>query len=279
MRWSAATRALGFALGALLAALALATPARAARAKCLLEIGEAHYIGSVCEFTRIDHDGSFRIVDTGGSQTEAEVKVTAAGKGVASWTNPRTQIRQQSLGEVQQSGACWSDGASYICAWALDQDVFLGPVGGRTMFVPYGERAGMDDEIETAAGLDTDHAVIHTKPSRRAAAYYCGGPFNHEKTCMDAAYRRRETSKDRTISANCLSKEWTGLHGSHYRFLGPIDSVDRSRFADNGGGIDAPWAILDVEHNFLVANCGACSYFEIHDWYQKLCPSTAPRDW
>jgi hypothetical protein len=282
MQWLAATRALGLFLGPLLAALVFAAPAKAGRAKCLFEIGEAHYIGSVCEFTRTDDKGSFRIADTGRSDIEAEVRITAAGKGVASWTNPHTPIRKQSLGEVQQAGACWSDGEFYICAWAIDQDVYLGPIQ-RKMFVSYGERAGMDDEVESATGLDTSHAVIHTKPSRRAAAYYCVGQHGYSKTCIEEAYQDRADSEDRTITADCIAKEWTGLGSSGYgggrfRFLGPFDSVDRSHFADNGG-VDARWAILDVENNSLVGNCGACSYSEIHDWYQKLCPSTAPREW
>jgi hypothetical protein len=278
MRWLATTRALGVFLGAVLATLALAVPAKAGRAKCLFEIGDAHYIGSVCEFMRTDDKGSFRIADTGGSDIEVEVRVTVAGKGVANWTNPQARIHRQSLGEVQQAGACWSDGESHICAWTLDQDVNLTPIHGRKTFVSYGERSGMDDEIESATGLDTSHAIIHTKPSRRAAAYYCIGQHDYSKTCIEEAYRDRANSKDRTITANCLGKEWTGLGGSRFRFLGPYESVDRSQFGDNGG-IDAKWAVLDVEHNLLVGDCGACSYFEIHDWYQKLCPSTAPREW
>jgi len=283
MQWFTATRVLALFLGALLAALPLAAPAKARQAKCLLEIGDVHYIGSVCEFTHTDDKGSFRIADTGRSNIEAEVRVAAAGKGVASWTNPHAPISKQSLGEVQQAGACWSDGESYICAWALDEDVYLGPIQGRSMFVSYGERAGMDDEVESATGLDTSHAIIHTKPSRRAAAYYCVGQFGYSKTCIEERYRKRAASKDMTITANCLSKEWTGLGsssygGGHFRFLGPFDAVDRSHFADNGG-VEARWAILDVENNSLVGDCGACSYFEIHDWYQKLCPSTAPREW
>jgi hypothetical protein len=181
-------RALGVFLGPLLAALALATPAKASQAKCLFEIGDAHYIGSICEFTHTDHKGSFRIAAADRSGIEAEVRVTAPGQGVASWTNPHMQIHQKSLGEVQQAGACWGDGASYVCAWGLDQDVYLGPLNGRKMFISYGERGGMDDEIESATGLDTSHAVIHTKPSRRAAAYYCIGQHSYSKTCIEQAY-------------------------------------------------------------------------------------------
>ena len=283
MQWLATLiKVLGVFLGPILVAIAFAGPAQAGRAKCLFEIGDAHHIGSVCEFTRTDDKGSFRISDAGHSDIEAEVKVTATGKGTASWTNPHARIRKQPLGEVQQAGACWSDGAFYICAWALDQDVYLGPMNKRESFVSYGERAGMDDEIESTTGLDTSRAVIHTKPSRRAAAYYCVGQHGYEKTCIEEAYQNRAVSMDRTITANCLSKEWTGLwagvRDSHFRFLGPFDSVDGSHFADNGG-VGARWAILEIENNSLVGDCGACSYFEIHDWYQKLCPSTAPREW
>jgi hypothetical protein len=261
------------------AAFAAVAPANARSAKCLFEVGDVHYIGSVCEFTPVDGKGSFRIADTGKSHIEAEVTITGAGKGLASWTNPQTQVRQESLGEVQQAGACWSnDEAAYICAWTLDQDVYLGPFRERKMFVSYGERWGMDDEIETATGLDTSHAVIHTKPSRRAATYYCIGQHSYSRKCIEEAYRNRANSKERTIAANCLDKEWTGLDGSHYRFLGSFDTIDRRGFADNGG-VEAKWAILDLKNNWLVGDCGACSYFEIHDWYQKLCPSTAPREW
>jgi hypothetical protein len=282
MQRLAATGASGLLLGPFLTALTLAAPANASPAKCLFEIGNAHYIGSVCEFAYTDGKGSFRIADAGGSNIAAEVTVTAPGKGVASWASSHTPARKQPLGEVEQAGACWSDGESYICAWALEQDVYLGPLQ-RKLFVSYGERGGMDDEIESATGLDTSHAMIHTKPSRRAAAYYCGGQLGHTKTCLEEVYRDRTNAKDRTITADCLTKEWTGLggsafDGSRFRFLGAFEAVDCGQFADNGG-VAARWAILDVASNSLVGDCGACSYFEIHDWYQKLCPSTAPHEW
>jgi hypothetical protein len=140
------------------------------------------------------------------------------------------------------------------------------------------------DLDRSLADLDeaTSHAVIRTKPSRRAALYYTIGQNDYAKGGAEEAYQDRVNSKNKTITANCLLKEWTGLRslqGSlHYRFLGPFESVDRRQFADNGG-VDAKWAILDIEHNMLVGDCGACSYAEIHDWYQKLCPSTAPSEW
>jgi hypothetical protein len=262
-----------------LALLALATPAGAKQAKCLFEVGDAHYIGSVCEFTHTDNKGSFRITDPNGSGVEAEVKVFSPRQGVASWTDhAHTQTRRQSLGEVQQAGACWSDGGTYVCAWALDQDVYLGP-HDKKLFVAYGERYGMEDEIESAIGLDTSHAVIHTKPSRRAAVYYTIGQHDYSKTAAEEAYQDRAKSENRTITANCLTREWTGLNGLRYRFLGPIETVNRSQFAGNGDVAYAKWAVLDIKDNALVDDCGACSYYEIHDWYRKLCPSTAPRDW
>jgi hypothetical protein len=278
MQWLVTAKALGPFLGALLASFFLVAPANSRPAKCLFEIGDTHYIGSVCEFTRTDDRGSFRIVDIGRSGIEAEVRVAAVGKGLANWTNPHTQIRKRALGDVQQAGACWSNGEAYICAWTLDQDVYLGPLRGREMLVSYGERWGMDDEIESATELDTSHAVIHMKPSRRSAAYLCVGQRDYSKTCIEEAYLHRLNSKDRTITADCQSKEWIGPDGSHYRFLDSFKWVDRRHFADNGG-IEAKWAILDVKNNLLVGDCGSCSYFEIHDWYQKLCPSTAPHEW
>ena len=262
----------------LLATLALAAPARAKQAKCLFEVRDTHYIGSVCEFTHTDTKGSFRITDLSGSGIEAEVKVTSPGHGIASWTDhPHAQSRRQTLGEVQQASACWSDGDIYVCAWSLDQDVYLGPHDNK-LFVAYGERYGMEDEIESAIGLDTSRAVIRTKASRRAAAYYTASQHDYDKSAAEEAFQDRAHSENRQITANCLTKEWTGLNDRRYRFLGPFKSVNRSQFADNGG-ISAEWAILDTQANMLVGNCGACSYYEIHDWYQKLCPTTAPHEW
>lgn len=275
----AMARALLLFLAALLTAPAFAAPGKARPAKCLFEIGDAHYIGSVCAFTPTDDKGSFRIAAASHADVSAEVTVTGAGRGVASWRHSLTRAGMQSIGEVQQTGACWSDGGeALICAWTPDQDVYLGPLHGWQAFVAYGQRWGMDDEIESATGLDTDHAVIHTKSSRRAAVHYCVGQIGHSKRCIEEEYRRRASAKDKTITANCPGKEWTGLDGSQYRFLGPFDSVDRSRLADNGG-VEAKWAILDVKNNLLVGDCGACGYYMIHDWYQKLCPVTAPREW
>ena len=262
----------------LLVAHAFATPAKARQAKCLFEVEDKHYIGSQCEFTPIDNRGSFRIGHTSGSGIEAEVKVTAPGEGVASWTYPHTQIRKKLLGDVRQAGGCWSDGSTYVCAWSLEQDIYLGP-HDKKLFVAYGERNGMEDEIESAIGLDTSHAVIRTKPSRRAALYYTIGRHDYSKAAADEAYRARSRSENRTITADCLAKEWTGLNGLRYRFLGPIENVNRSQFAENGNVIYAQWAVLDIKNNRLVDDCGACSYYEIHDWFKKLCPSTAPQDW
>jgi hypothetical protein len=278
MTWHATERMLVLLLSSLLTAYALATPARARQAKCLFEVGDKHYIGSVCEFTPTDKKGTFRIADSSGSGVEAEVKVVGPGQGIASWTDPHTQVRKKSLGDVQQAGGCWSDGNTFVCAWSLDQDIYLGP-HDKKLFVAYGERYGMEDEIESAVGLDTSHAVIRTKPSRRAALYYTIGQHDYSKTAAEEAYQDRVNSDDKTIRADCLAKEWTGLDGARYRFLGPIEKVNRSQFA-NGRDVDlTAWAILDIKSNTLIDGCGACSYFEIHDWYQKLCPSTAPKDW
>jgi hypothetical protein len=173
------TRVLSLFLGLFFLTLAPAMPAEAKQAKCLFEVNNAHYIGSVCDFTRTDNEGSFRITDTN-TGIEAEVKVIAPGKGAASWTNLNTKIPGKSLGDVKQAGACWSDGSTYVCAWSLDEDIYLGPYD-KKLFVAYGERYGMDDEIESAVGLDTSHAVIRTKPSRRAALYYAIGQNDYAK--------------------------------------------------------------------------------------------------
>src|SRR5580692_3710046 len=190
MNWLVPKRTLLLFFCLLLAAQAFATPAKAKQAKCLFEVKDKHYIGSVCEFTHIDNKGSFRITDTNGSGIEAEVNVTGPGEGAASWTNPHMQIRKGPLGEVQQAGGCWSDGSTYVCAWSLDQDIYLGS-HDKTLFVAYGERYGMEDEIESAVGLDTSHAVIHTVPSRRAALYYTIGQHDYSKTAAEEAYQDR----------------------------------------------------------------------------------------
>ena len=235
MSWLVSKRTLLLFFCPLLAAHAFATPAKARQAKCLFEVDDKHYIGSVCEFTNVDKRGSFRITDTSGSGIEAEVKVTGPGQGVASWTDPHTQIRKKLLGEVQQAGGCWSDGSTYVCAWSLDQDIYLGPHDEK-LFVAYGERYGMEDEIESAVGLDTSHAVIHTKASPRAALYYSIGQHDYSKTAVEEAYQERAKSEHRAITGNCVAKEWTGLRGdTRYRFLGPLKSIDRSRFTDDGG--------------------------------------------
>jgi hypothetical protein len=278
MNWLATKRTLLLLCCPLLAAHVFATPAKARQAKCLFEVEDKHYIGSVCEFTPIDNKGSFRISDTSGSGIETEVKVSAPGKGVASWTDPHAQIRKKPLGDVQQAGRCWSDGSTYVCAWSLDQDIYLGP-HDKKLFVAYGERYGMEDEIESAVGLDTSHAVIRTKPSRRAALYYTIGQRDYSKTAAEEVYQDRAERENRTITADCLAKEWTGLNGLRYRFLGPIENVNRSQFTDNSDVAYAKWAVLDIRNNMLVDDCGACSYYEIHDWFKKLCPSTAPHDW
>jgi hypothetical protein len=279
MQWLSTRKTLPLIFCSLPVSLVLAMPAQAKQAKCLFEVNDVHYVGAVCEFTSTNKNGSFHIADTTGAGIEAEVTVTAPGKGEASWMDLHGKTpKRTSLGEVQQAGACWSDGSIYVCAWSLDQDIYLGP-RDRNLFVSYGERDGMEDEIESSVGLDTSHAVIHTKPSRRAAFYYTIGQHDYSKTAAEEVYQDRAQSENRTITADCPAKEWTGLNGIRYRFLGPMEKVNRSQFANGGGEIFAKWAVLDTQSNILVDNCGACSYYEIHDWYKKLCPSTAPGDW
>jgi len=84
MNWIATKRTF-ILLFSIVAVYAFATPAKAKQAKCLLEIGEAHYIGSLCEFTPLDKRGSFRIADSR-LGIEAEVKVTAPHEGIRKQT-------------------------------------------------------------------------------------------------------------------------------------------------------------------------------------------------
>jgi len=255
--------------------------AEAKPAKCLFEIGEKHLIGAVCKFTVLDALGSLRIGKAPGNDAEADVKIAGPGVGVASWSDGRTGNGRRGIGDVHQIGPCWTGeneagDEAYICAWSPDQDVYLGPIGKGEMFVSFGERFGMDDEVASSSGLDTRHATIVTKASRRKTAYLCGSNHDFRKTCMEENFRGKISE---TITADCVAKEWTGrgpYAGARFRLLGPADSLDTTRF--NGDLMGARWAILSVEDNSLVGFCGACSYSEITNWYKKLCPRTAPGD-
>ena len=187
MIWIATRRTLSL-MFLFTAANALTMPAQARQAKCLFEIDGVHYIGSVCEFTPIDKKGSFRIADTSGSGIEAEVKVTAPHEGIASWKDTHKTPSDRYIGDVGQAAGCWSDRSTYICAWSLDQDIYLGP-RDKTLFVAYGERNGMDDEIESAVGIDTGHArhSNETKPTRCSILYH--RPKDGRKLFSDSGRR------------------------------------------------------------------------------------------
>ncbi len=106
---------------AIVAAIALAcltTPASADTrpVDCELTVKGRTYIKGVCQFSATA-DGSFQIF---GKDYFAYVNVVSSGVAEASWNaDPASTHAQTPLGEVRQSGGCWTGKAAKICARAL----------------------------------------------------------------------------------------------------------------------------------------------------------------
>lgn len=97
--------------------LALASPAAARPATCLVEVDGATVIDGPCDFDAFDPDGSFEVMGTDGPHF-ATVIVTAPGVAEGSWNaDPAATHAHDPLGRLVRDGACWAGERARVCAW------------------------------------------------------------------------------------------------------------------------------------------------------------------
>lgn len=217
-------------------------PARAAQ--CFLEVSGVHYVGGDCLFIPLDKIGSFRIEAEGLS---AQVKVSSASEGDASWSGPGGGAATIPLGDTyNDQRGCWNNcdppKETHVCAWNEGQRLYLGP----TPVAPHGslawgERAGMYAQIIASSGLDTEQVSITAEKSRDGAIILCRGAHDYSAECIkhtledDAA---KPAHARMTLHANSKTKKYTDFLGRNLQDLGDdiLDLDTNERLSTYAGG-------------------------------------------
>lgn len=239
-------------------------------AKCLLEVKGVHYIGDVCKFVSLDNQGSFRISDKRSGLT-AQVNATQKDQGRASWNGPLGQGSGTSLCTVDRTAACWAgENNLLICAWSMDQDVYLGPTPSEpdsSSIIYWGYRVGMFDNIASRKGIDTRYAQIVTSPSRDGVVIFCRTyAQDYSNKCIRDGLR---DDHPKTATADCKAKTFVDLSGTRFRFLGKNSSTSGDIFAD--------YLIKDLKSGEILDGSSASGYDIALDTFKTLCPTAVER--
>ena len=132
--------------------------------------------------------------------------------------------------------------------------------------IGYGSRAGMEVDVVSMSGLDSDHAVIHTHHSRSNAIAFCRDYV--QKVTPGCIRDELATRLNDDIIANCKTGEFVDFRGHRYRFSGPSkdkDAIAKYRITDLETGEDADGS----EASGYPTNAGI---------FGALCPRHAPED-
>ena len=132
----------------------------------------------------------------------------------------------------------------------------------------YGSRAGMEVSVISVEGLNTSHAVIHTKHTRENAITFCRDYVG--EVTEDCIRKELAIPLNDIITANCNTGEFADFHGNRYKFLGP----NRAR----GDLVMAKYAIMDLGTREIANGSMASGYPVNMDIYRALCPARAPID-
>lgn len=270
----------GLAAGAVtvLVAISCSALAETRPAQCLLEVDGVHYLGGACSFIALDKLGSFRITDAQGLFLIAQVNASKKDEGRAVWNGPLGgSAPAKDLGEAYRTGGCWTasvpnqKGAdSLICAWSMDEKVYVGPSPKtpRSFDVLYvGSRVGMYDDIVSREGLDTANAVVLTKPSREGAVTFCREySRDYSIKCINEQMRGPQ---QRVVRGNCRERSFSDFDGNRYQFLGPVPKRNTDVMAE--------YAIRDMSTRELLDGSSASGYDVRLGIFQTLCPSSAPK--
>jgi hypothetical protein len=245
-------------------------PSQVRDVKCLLEIKGVRYVRDICKFVKIDNQGSFSLSETRGLGLIAQINITQKDQGQASWNGPSGKDARTSLGTVYRTESCWSGGDNnvLICAWSMDQDVYLGPTPpdpDPSTTIYYGSRVGMFHDIASKKGIDTSNAQLNTTPSRAGAIIFCRNyEMNYSSKCINDIINN---DGPKTATANCRMKTFTDFRGSRFQFLG--------KNSDMSGDIFAEYLIKDLKSGEVLDGSSASGYDIVFNIFKTLCPIVA----
>ncbi|MDT2022425.1 hypothetical protein [Methylocella sp. CPCC 101449] len=103
--------------------LGFISTADARPADCLLEVQGRRVIDGACDFTAMP-DGSFQISAKRGQNIEwfAQVQVSERNVAQGYWNGEAgARHAHYNLGQLQASGACWSNATARVCAWKIGE--------------------------------------------------------------------------------------------------------------------------------------------------------------
>lgn len=134
--------------------------------------------------------------------------------------------------------------------------------------IGYGSRAGMEVSVISVEGLNTSHAVIRTKHTRDNAIAFCRDYVG--KVTEQCIRQELSVPLNDSITANCVTGEFSDFHGNRYRFLG----LNRNP----GQFALAKYAIMDVATREIADGSMASGYPTNMALFRALCPARAPFD-
>jgi hypothetical protein len=131
--------------------------------------------------------------------------------------------------------------------------------------VYYGSRAGMSLTTVSKMGIGTANAIIYVKHTPKNAKASC---VEYEQDHSMACVKRVMASvkvRDR-VTANCLKRTWTDVHGQKFAFLGPNKKSDET-FAD--------YIVKDLKTGEILDGSSASGYDVALTTFNLLCPGIA----
>jgi hypothetical protein len=131
--------------------------------------------------------------------------------------------------------------------------------------IGYGTSAGMQVTVVSMSGLDTRNATIRTSHNRDDAVAFCRDYV--QKVTEKCIQEELAVPLNDSISANCLSGEFTDFSGHRHRYAGPIKS-NPDFMAHN--------KILDLATGEIEDGSNASGYPVNLDIFRALCPRHAP---
>ncbi len=130
----------------------------------------------------------------------------------------------------------------------------------------YGSRAGMEVDVVSMSGLDSSHAVMATRHTRKNAISYCREYV--QRVTQDCISSELAVRLNDQVSANCISDTFTDFYGKSYRFMGPLKRADDHQIAHFG--------IEDVATGEMADGSNSSGYIINMLIFKALCPSKAP---
>lgn len=151
-------------------------------------------------------------------------------------------------------------------AWVMVVSALAGPAGAQALGqVYYGSRAGMQVDVVSREGIDSDHAVVRVEHTEADAMAYCTFYVQDSsakcvaETMADVAARIRDR-----IEGDCVTGVFTGLWGSEYRFGGRL-------VTPTDPGVD--WDFREAGEVGPLDGSSASGYGVVLDQFRAICPA------